>query len=79
VALPDVRLCEVPVAAVRLAPGAQAARAARDHEELLAAAAAELAPYKRPRRLVVVDELPRTGSGKVQKDRLRPLFPTPGD
>ena len=39
---------------------------------LLAAAAADLAPYKRPRRLVIVDELPRTGSGKVQKDRLRP-------
>ncbi len=79
VALPDARLGEVPAAAVRLAPGAKAARAARDPEKLLAAAAADLAPYKRPRRLVVVDELPRTGSGKVQKDRLRPLFPTPDD
>jgi acyl-CoA synthetase (AMP-forming)/AMP-acid ligase II len=69
----------VPAAAVRLAPGAKAARAARDPDELLAAAAADLAPYKRPRRLVVVDELPHTGSGKVQKDRLRPLFSTPDD
>ena len=79
VALPDARLGEVPAAAVRLAPGSKAARAARDADELLAAAAADLAPYKRPRRLVIVDELPRTGSGKVQKDRLRPLFPTPDD
>ena len=52
VALPDARLGEVPAAAVRLAPGSKAARAARDPDELLAAAAADLAPYKRPRRLV---------------------------
>ena len=67
----DERLGEVPVAAVRLAPGADAAT---DPGELLAEATADLAPYKRPRQLVIVDELPRTGSGKVQKDRLRHHF-----
>jgi acyl-CoA synthetase (AMP-forming)/AMP-acid ligase II len=67
----DERLGEVPVAVVRLAPSADAAT---DPDDLLAEATADLAPYKRPRRLVIVDELPRTGSGKVQKDRLRPLF-----
>jgi fatty-acyl-CoA synthase len=34
---------------------------------------ARLAGYKCPRELVVVDELPRTASGKVQKHRLREL------
>jgi acyl-CoA synthetase (AMP-forming)/AMP-acid ligase II len=78
VALPDDRLGEVPGAAVRLAPGSGSAAGAADPDpdQLLTEAAADLAPYKRPRRLVVVDELPRTGSGKVQKDRVRPLFPS---
>jgi acyl-CoA synthetase (AMP-forming)/AMP-acid ligase II len=67
----DERLGEVPVAAVRLHPGADPAT---DPDDLLAEATADLAPYKRPRRLVIVDDLPRTGTGKVQKDRLRPLF-----
>jgi acyl-CoA synthetase (AMP-forming)/AMP-acid ligase II len=66
----DERLGEVPVAAVRLEPGAGVV----DVDALLSEAAAGLAPYKRPRRLVVVDDLPRTGTGKIQKDRLRPLF-----
>jgi acyl-CoA synthetase (AMP-forming)/AMP-acid ligase II len=78
-ALPDERLGEVPGAVVRLAPGSGAAPAAPDPDQLLAEAAADLAPYKRPRRLVIAEEeLPRTGSGKVQKDRLRPLFETGG-
>jgi acyl-CoA synthetase (AMP-forming)/AMP-acid ligase II len=66
----DERLGEVPVAAVRLEPGAGVV----DVDALLSEAAAGLAPYKRPRRLVVVDDLPRTGTGKIQKDHLRPLF-----
>ena len=67
----DERMGEVPVAAVRLHPGADPAT---DPDDLLAEATADLAPYKRPRQLVIVDDLPRTGTGKVQKDRLRPLF-----
>jgi acyl-CoA synthetase (AMP-forming)/AMP-acid ligase II len=67
----DERLGELPVAAVRLHPGADPAT---DPDDLLAEATADLAPYKRPRQLVIVDELPRTGTGKVQKDRLRELF-----
>jgi acyl-CoA synthetase (AMP-forming)/AMP-acid ligase II len=34
---------------------------------------AELAEYKLPDALVIVDDLPRTGSGKVEKFRLRSL------
>jgi long-chain acyl-CoA synthetase len=67
----DDRLGEVPVAAVRLVPDADPAT---DPEVLLAEATADLAPYKRPRQLIVVDDLPRTGTGKVQKSRLRHHF-----
>jgi fatty-acyl-CoA synthase len=43
------------------------ARAPFDAQELLAWAAQRLARYKLPREVVVVAELPRTASGKVQK------------
>jgi malonyl-CoA/methylmalonyl-CoA synthetase len=40
-------------------------------DELLAHAAAQLAPYKRPKRVHWVDALPRNALGKVLKDELR--------
>jgi acyl-coenzyme A synthetase/AMP-(fatty) acid ligase len=33
-----------------------------------------MAQYKAPREVVVVDDLPRTGTRKVQRERLLPLF-----
>jgi malonyl-CoA/methylmalonyl-CoA synthetase len=42
-------------------------------EELLAFAAGLLAPYKRPRRLHFVDQLPRNAMGKVRRVDLRSL------
>jgi acyl-CoA synthetase (AMP-forming)/AMP-acid ligase II len=63
--LPDDRLGEVPVAAVR---------GTADPDDVVAFARDHLAHYKVPRRVVVVDELPRGGTGKVQKDLLRSLF-----
>ncbi|MCU1375719.1 MAG: Acyl-CoA synthetase (AMP-forming)/AMP-acid ligase [Actinomycetia bacterium] len=65
VGLPDARLGEVPVAVVR-------GRATAD--DVLAFARERLSPYKVPRRVLVVDDLPRGGTGKVQKERLRSLF-----
>lgn len=38
---------------------------------IIAALAAELAPFKRPKRVVIVDDLPRNAMGKVQKAELR--------
>ncbi len=67
--LPDPHLGEVPVAAVRLLPGASA-----DPAALVAWAAERLAHYKAPVEVVVVDDLPRTGTGKVQKAELRARF-----
>ncbi|HEX8804459.1 MAG TPA: AMP-binding protein, partial [Acidimicrobiales bacterium] len=43
-----------------------------DAEGLLAWAAGQLAPYKRPRRVHRVDALPRNPLGKVLRHRLRP-------
>ena len=42
-------------------------RGERLADELTALAAAELSPHQRPRRIAVVDELPRTATGKVQR------------
>jgi malonyl-CoA/methylmalonyl-CoA synthetase len=55
---------EVPIAYVVAAPGWDAARTA-------AACRAHLASFKVPRRFVVVDRLPRTALGKVQKHALQ--------
>ncbi len=42
-----------------------------DVDELLAYAAQRLAPYKRPRRVRLVDALPRNSMGKVRRSELR--------
>lgn len=71
VGLPDDRVGERPAAVVRLADGA-----AFDEGAMVAWAGEHLADYKVPQRIVVVDELPRTGTKKVQKRLLLELFPT---
>jgi len=43
-------------------------------DEIEAHCRQHLAPYKRPRRLVIVDTLPRNASGKVLKTRLRQAY-----
>jgi acyl-CoA synthetase (AMP-forming)/AMP-acid ligase II len=69
VGLPDERLGELPVAAVRLRAGITLKQAG-----LPAFAKEHLADYKVPKRFVVADELPRTGTNKVQKAALLELF-----
>jgi fatty-acyl-CoA synthase len=66
VAAPDERWGEVPVAFVTAASGA-----APDQEELREFARGRLARFKVPKRIEVVDELPKTGTGKIQKFVLR--------
>ncbi|MEB3372125.1 acyl-CoA synthetase [Saccharopolyspora mangrovi] len=66
VGTPHERWGEAVTAVAVLHPGATLAL-----EELRDFAAAELAGYKLPLRLDVVDELPRTSSGKIMKFRLR--------
>ena len=69
VGLPDERKGEVPAAAVRCRAGASISES-----ELLAWAAERLADYKKPRRVVFVDSLPRTGTEKVRKEDVVRLF-----
>jgi acyl-CoA synthetase (AMP-forming)/AMP-acid ligase II len=69
VGLADERLGEVPAAAVRLAPGSSTTP-----ESLIAWAKERMSDYKVPKRVVAVDELPRTGTAKVQKQALLSLF-----
>jgi len=47
------------------------ARGERLTDELAALTAARLPPHQRPRRIALVNELPRTATGKVQRFRLR--------
>jgi len=68
VGMPDERLGEVGCAFVVPAPGTDRAALADD---VVAYARAQLANYKVPRRVVVVDELPLNASGKVNKVELR--------
>jgi len=64
--LPDDRWGEAVVAAIVPAPGVTP-----DPDALTAFTREHLAPYKVPKRWVVVDALPLTASGKVQKFVLR--------
>jgi acyl-CoA synthetase (AMP-forming)/AMP-acid ligase II len=66
---PDGHRGEVPVAAVRLVDGSSLTV-----DDLVAWAGERLADYKAPRRIVVVDELPKTGTQKVRRQELLALF-----
>ena len=66
IGVPDERWGEVGHAAVRLRPGA-----ACEAEELRAFARTQLAAYKVPKHVTIVEHYPRTAAGKVQKHLLR--------
>ncbi len=66
IGLPDARWGERVTAVVRPAPGAEV-----DTDALEAFMRERLARHKVPRVWIVVDDLPRTASGKVQKHVLR--------
>jgi len=66
VGVPDERWGEAPHAVVTLAPGASLTT-----EYMVEFLSQRLARYKVPKTLEIVDELPRTASGKVQKAILR--------
>ncbi len=65
----DPRWGELPSAAVVAADGASI-----DAEEIIAFCAARLARHKRPRRVEVVDALPRSGAGKILRVVLQQRF-----
>lgn len=69
VGLPDARWGEVGHVALVLRAGAVVG-----HAEILAHLEPRLARYKLPKAVTVMDALPRTGSGKIQKTVLRALL-----
>jgi acyl-CoA synthetase (AMP-forming)/AMP-acid ligase II len=66
VGVPDDRMGEVGMAFVMLRPGASASP-----DEIVEWCRAEMANYKVPRRVEIVDELPLNATGKVLKYQLR--------
>ncbi|MGZ3478398.1 MAG: AMP-binding enzyme, partial [Polyangiales bacterium] len=67
--LPDPRWIEAVTAVVVLKEGASA-----DEAALIEHARASLAPFKVPKRVFFVDELPKNASGKLLKRELRDRF-----
>lgn len=66
VGAPDPVLGEIPVAFVSLGPGATA-----DADALAAHVSAQLASFKRPARITILDDLPKNPVGKIDKPALR--------
>jgi fatty-acyl-CoA synthase len=66
VGVADERWGEVPRAFVSLVPGADV-----DEATLIAWVRDRLAAFKAPKSVVVLDDLPKGGTGKVQKEALR--------
>ena len=74
IGVPHERWGEVPHAVVTLA-----ADCSLDPEDMVALLSTRLARYKVPRTLEIVDELPRTASGKVRKQVLRERYADQAD
>lgn len=68
-AIPDPKWVERVAAAVVLKPGHSA-----DAEQIRRRAAARLAPYKCPKTVLFVDQLPKNASGKILKKDLRAQY-----
>ncbi|MFG1849836.1 acyl-CoA synthetase [Micromonospora carbonacea] len=69
IGVPDERWGEVPWAVVTVRAGARV-----DTDTVRARLDGRIARYKLPKNVVIVDELPRTASGKVRKAELRARF-----
>lgn len=69
IAVPDEQWGEVPLALVALRPGARITS-----EELASFCRERLASFKVPRTFEFVDELPKGGTGKILKARLREQY-----
>jgi fatty-acyl-CoA synthase len=69
IGVPDQRWGEVGMAVVVASPGAAVVA-----DQLRAACRVHLAGYKVPQHVRIVDALPRTPSGKVEKHKLRNQF-----
>jgi fatty-acyl-CoA synthase/long-chain acyl-CoA synthetase len=69
IGVPDARLDEVPMAIIELAEGAAASA-----DEIMAFCASRMANFRVPRYVRFLREWPLTGSGKIQKPKLREVY-----
>ncbi|MEN9751173.1 MAG: hypothetical protein RLZZ600_220, partial [Actinomycetota bacterium] len=69
IGVPDEKWGEAPWAIVTVRPGTTTSL-----EEIRAHLDGRVARYKIPKNVIVVDEFPRTGSGKIRKADLRKLY-----
>jgi fatty-acyl-CoA synthase len=67
VGMPDEVLYERPVAVIVSSAGEDSVNEAG----VLAHCAGLLPPHKRPARVILIDSLPKTSSGKIQRSRVR--------
>ena len=69
IGVPDEKWGEVPWAIVSVFPGCTTTL-----DDVRAHLEGRIARYKMPKNLIIVDEFPRTGSGKIRKSDLRKMF-----
>ena len=69
IAAPDERWGEVPVAVVALKPGATATEG-----EIISFARERLAHFKAPKKVEIVESLPKGGTGKILKNQVREKY-----
>lgn len=79
IAVPDARWGERPLAVVVALPGAAPTLAALNEPIDAAIAAGAITRYARLDRFVLVDALPRTSVGKIDKKRMRAEFADPSE
>ncbi len=73
IAFPDEKWGEIPKVVVALKPGTELSE-----QELITYCRERLAPFKVPRLVNFVSELPKTGSGKILKGELRKAYGASG-
>jgi fatty-acyl-CoA synthase len=79
IGVPDAEMGEAVLAVVQ--PGPHAVPGPELERELIAHTRTHIAAFKAPRRVVFTDDMPRTPTGKLVKQKLReryPVLPGPG-
>lgn len=69
IGIPDSKWGQVPKAIVARKKGMEIRE-----EDIIEACRKELASYKKPKSVIIVDELPKTGSGKIDRSLIKKIY-----